>query len=224
MEHQTTRQMSIHIESRPMLVAGQLRRFFEQRGFIALPGGKSAPDTGFTVAITPIDRTACWLIPDIIDAVPEELGQLLSELLQCRVTSVAVLGSIQAYEISDRGRPQEKLAVDGDNVLDDLNSPYHSEVIAGETIATCLERSGLVGALQTYSDAIENKRTLRLSFAPKERIGMESIEIDPTLSCPLCGSAMRKNTGRYGVFWGCVRFPACRGRLTEKQAAASRKK
>lgn len=30
-------------------------------------------------------------------------------------------------------------------------------------------------------------------------------------SCPRCGSAMRRRSGRYGQFWGCSRYPRCRG-------------
>lgn len=30
-------------------------------------------------------------------------------------------------------------------------------------------------------------------------------------SCPTCGSAMHRRTGRYGAFWGCSRYPVCRG-------------
>ena len=224
MEHRSERRLSLFIESRPMLVAGNLRRLFEQRGFLALPGGKQAPETGFTLAIAASGGTACWLIPDIIDAVPDLLGQLLSEALQCRVTTVATVSTIQAYEICDRGRPVEKLAIDGGNVLDELDSPHRDAAVSGRSIVDCLETSGLAGATQLYEDIAREKRTIRLSFAPRERAGTEAIEIDPTLSCPLCSSAMRKNTGRYGVFWGCVRFPVCRGRLTEKQAAAVRQK
>lgn len=32
-----------------------------------------------------------------------------------------------------------------------------------------------------------------------------------TLSCPICGSAMHRRSGRYGAFWGCSRYPTCRG-------------
>ena len=31
------------------------------------------------------------------------------------------------------------------------------------------------------------------------------------LSCPQCGSLMRRRSGRYGMFWGCSRYPACTG-------------
>ena len=30
-------------------------------------------------------------------------------------------------------------------------------------------------------------------------------------SCPQCGSAMRSRSGRRGPFWGCSRYPSCRG-------------
>ena len=30
-------------------------------------------------------------------------------------------------------------------------------------------------------------------------------------NCPRCGSAMRQRSGRYGRFWGCSRYPRCRG-------------
>jgi len=29
--------------------------------------------------------------------------------------------------------------------------------------------------------------------------------------CPRCGSSMRRRSGRYGAFWGCSRFPRCKG-------------
>ena len=30
-------------------------------------------------------------------------------------------------------------------------------------------------------------------------------------SCSQCGSAMRRRSGKYGIFWGCSRYPACTG-------------
>lgn len=30
-------------------------------------------------------------------------------------------------------------------------------------------------------------------------------------TCPRCGSPMRRRSGRYGQFWGCPRFPGCKG-------------
>ena len=32
-----------------------------------------------------------------------------------------------------------------------------------------------------------------------------------TPTCPRCGSPMRRRSGRHGQFWGCPRFPSCKG-------------
>lgn len=32
-----------------------------------------------------------------------------------------------------------------------------------------------------------------------------------TPTCPRCGSSMRRRSGRYGQFWGCSRYPGCKG-------------
>ena len=32
-----------------------------------------------------------------------------------------------------------------------------------------------------------------------------------TPSCPRCGMMMEVRSGRRGMFWGCLRYPACRG-------------
>lgn len=32
-----------------------------------------------------------------------------------------------------------------------------------------------------------------------------------TPTCPRCGSPMRPRSGRYGQFWGCSRYPSCKG-------------
>lgn len=34
--------------------------------------------------------------------------------------------------------------------------------------------------------------------------------IEETL-CPDCGSKMISRTGKFGVFWGCSKFPECKG-------------
>ena len=31
------------------------------------------------------------------------------------------------------------------------------------------------------------------------------------ITCPVCGSDTVKRTSRYGSFWGCSRYPGCRG-------------
>jgi ssDNA-binding Zn-finger/Zn-ribbon topoisomerase 1 len=31
------------------------------------------------------------------------------------------------------------------------------------------------------------------------------------IKCPDCGGPMISRTGKFGVFWGCKTFPACKG-------------
>ncbi|MBI3856654.1 MAG: topoisomerase DNA-binding C4 zinc finger domain-containing protein [Planctomycetes bacterium] len=31
------------------------------------------------------------------------------------------------------------------------------------------------------------------------------------VQCPQCSSPMVKRTGKYGEFWGCTKYPECRG-------------
>jgi ssDNA-binding Zn-finger/Zn-ribbon topoisomerase 1 len=33
----------------------------------------------------------------------------------------------------------------------------------------------------------------------------------PMPMCPLCNSGMARRIGKFGVFWGCTRFPRCQG-------------
>ena len=83
------------------------------------------------------------------------------------------------------------------------------------------------------------ERDLDLLGAPIPNTGMESMEVFQTQlrpqqpkpgnaqraipshskaaqnvpNCPRCGSMMRRRSGRHGVFWGCTRYPGCKGTL-----------
>lgn len=51
------------------------------------------------------------------------------------------------------------------------------------------------------------------SGAPRATIPIPS-RVTPTSgapTCPSCGSSMRRRSGRYGQFWGCSRYPGCKG-------------
>ena len=38
-----------------------------------------------------------------------------------------------------------------------------------------------------------------------------SFPVQPSKTCPECGSNMRKRNGEHGAFWGCVKYPDCKG-------------
>ena len=50
------------------------------------------------------------------------------------------------------------------------------------------------------------------------------MSLEETL-CPDCGSKMISRKGKYGIFWGCSKFPACKGtRDSEGRSKADRDK
>ncbi len=59
-----------------------------------------------------------------------------------------------------------------------------------------------------------------VSMGGQQRV---SIRIPPTPSCPLCGGKTRLKKGQKGEFWGCTRYPDCKGIInndTQKRKSA----
>ncbi|MFT7624012.1 MAG: hypothetical protein ACI9WU_003198, partial [Myxococcota bacterium] len=205
--------------TRPMLVASRLRIAMERRGFAAVPKGEPMPDDGFTLAIRRTGPADCWIHPDHPDAVPDELAQLLSSELRCRVTSIAQMGTVCAYEVADSGTIAEKLAADGSKILESTQGRFEARVAGGESLNALVLEAGWDGLSVSFAEACETRRAMVIGFAPLPgRHSAEEIVIDPGLSCPVCGQAMRTVEGRFGAFFGCVRFPTCQGRFSEKEA------
>ena len=217
--------LTIFAASRAIRVASRLRTAMEAQGFGALdPGARPHPqEFGFVLRPT-ADRSLTCIHPEFAESVPETLTMRLSAELRCRVTSVVRAGPITAYEVWEAGERSEKLAVQDDKILEEASSPYSEEVRRGANLAALLEAAGLDGVERSFGDAKQGSgRPMLLRFAPLGRSSAaEEIEIDPLLTCPLCKSPMRVVSGAFGAFYGCVRFPGCRGRLTEKQARTAR--
>ncbi len=214
----------LFVETRAILVASRLRVTMERRGYAAVPRGMPVPDDGFSIVIRNAGPAACWIHPDHPDAVPDELGQSLSHELRCRVTSLVRLDAICAYEVAEGGRLTEKMAVNGAEIVEEQTARHAAAVQGGAVLADLLTADGLDGLSISFEDAAAERRAMKLDFAPLPGRGaaQDAIEIDPGLSCPICKEAMRVIEGGYGRFYGCVRFPQCKGRLTEKQAEAAR--
>lgn len=58
------------------------------------------------------------------------------------------------------------------------------------------------GAHRALADCMMNQKCYELMA--KEQTCMEKKR------CPKCGGEMKRRNGRYGEFWGCMSFPACR--------------
>lgn len=62
------------------------------------------------------------------------------------------------------------------------------------------------GAHRALADCRMNQKILeKLGEELKSPAAMEHIKI-----CPKCGQFLKKRNGRYGEFWGCSGYPACR--------------
>jgi len=48
------------------------------------------------------------------------------------------------------------------------------------------------------------------AYRVKTRDGTEGIE-ETVPTCPVCGSPMRRRSGKFGEFWSCTQFPKCKG-------------
>ena len=60
-----------------------------------------------------------------------------------------------------------------------------------------------------------------------EKGRQDSVKITAPVTppCPLCKGPMRKRQGKKGDFWGCVRYPDCKGIInTNGKKATKRKK
>lgn len=56
--------------------------------------------------------------------------------------------------------------------------------------------------------------TVTLTVTPSPRLAPQPPRVTTTSrtpTCPRCGSPMRRRSGRYGQFWGCSRYPGCKG-------------
>ncbi|MDE6434393.1 MAG: topoisomerase DNA-binding C4 zinc finger domain-containing protein [Lachnospiraceae bacterium] len=58
------------------------------------------------------------------------------------------------------------------------------------------------GAHRALNDCLMNQQCF-------ERMAKEPVKA-PQKVCPICGGEMRRRNGRFGEFWGCSEFPACR--------------
>lgn len=198
-------------------VGGRLRMLMQQRGYLLRAGDGPPPADGFALRISAEGRAGAWLHPDPPDAIPDALALLLSQELAARVTTVLRTDVATAYEICERGRVVEKLAARGDEILEDVASSHAAPVAGGASLVERLTAAGLGRGFVAF-DGPHDERSVVLTFALAGKKGGETIEIDPLVTCPICGEASVLRQGRFGEFYSCVRFPDCRGRRTLAEA------
>ena len=76
----------------------------------------------------------------------------------------------------------------------------------------CFEDSSLSTGIGYYCKTCKREKTTRRRKKANKinQIGNEKNSIK-TQWCPKCRSEMKLRSGKYGMFWGCSKFPSCRG-------------
>lgn len=91
-------------------------------------------------------------------------------------------------------------------------------------------------AMEDALDAIAAKKQIRVSYlrewfadfqtklrAAQEKWGSNrhliGIVAEDGPPCPLCGAVTRKRAGKYGAFWGCSKYPECKGLINLRPKA-----
>lgn len=65
------------------------------------------------------------------------------------------------------------------------------------------------GAHRALTDCKMNQKIFELLAKELERMDFSGAK-ETLKICPVCGQEMKKRNGRFGEFWGCTGFPACR--------------
>ncbi|MCA9513694.1 MAG: hypothetical protein KC635_02015, partial [Myxococcales bacterium] len=125
--------LSLYVEAPAARLAARLRAYLSARGWV-LAGRGERPLDGFELTLRSASRAAVWVLPSPPEAVPDELGAVLSQELAARVTTVLEAGDVCAYEVHERGRLLEKLAARGAEVLEDGGVEWQLRVAAGEPL------------------------------------------------------------------------------------------
>lgn len=63
------------------------------------------------------------------------------------------------------------------------------------------------GAHRALADCKMNQRIFECL---KEEMENPSEETRTVRKCPKCGNALKKRSGKFGEFWGCMSYPNCR--------------
>lgn len=77
-----------------------------------------------------------------------------------------------------------------------------------ELLGAPVPNTGL-GSMEVFEAQLRPQQSKPGSAQPSIRSRSNAAQIAP--NCPRCGSRMRRRSGRHGLFYGCTRYPGCKG-------------
>jgi len=155
----------------------------------------------------PYDATAVNGIHDEMVADQPSLDVIFPKFLAFIEDDILVGHNIQSFDMKFIWRAAEELF--GKTV----NNDYIDTLSMARRCLPKLSRHRLVdiaafyrintaGAHRALNDCLMNQQCF-------EHMAKEDVTSSLKL-CPICGGEMRRRNGRFGEFWGCSGFPACR--------------
>jgi DNA topoisomerase-1 len=155
---------------------------------------------------------------------PEEVGEVVVRVL------AEVFDKVIDTEFTRQMEDELDAVASGDEPWEPLVRRYHDELVAAipakppsveesteiecpecgaETGATMNRRYGRYGWFLSCSRYPDCKARMRV-----DQSGQPVAETEPEVAdepCPLCGDKMYVRDGRFGRFYGCSRYPKCKG-------------
>jgi hypothetical protein len=189
------------------------------RGYVAAPpGGADPPAVVFRLVQR---RTAGTTVvrAEPKDQVDELLGATISQGMRTRATSVVLGDGVFALKSWDQGRIDEQGGVVDGRLVEGSGEGLAEQLRDGGDPLVLLRARGL-DPTASADDAV----AVEVGFLQRGRPASRDVVVDPLLTCPICEGPMAERKGRFGAFWGCLRYPECKGRLTVKEADAHRAK
>ena len=96
-----------------------------------------------------------------------------------------------------------------------INVNYTSELEKDLDLIAKGQLKGIDFLTTFYNNMENNIKEVRKSTSSQETVQKERI-ISEDIKCPLCGAPMILRKGPYGEFWGCSKYPKCKG-LVKKE-------
>ena len=89
-------------------------------------------------------------------------------------------------------------------------APEETDIICDKCGARMIVKNGRFGKFAACPNYPECKNTKQLGQDGKEALKKEKPQPVAGMKCELCGGDMVLRTGRYGEFYACVNYPACK--------------
>lgn len=211
--------LTVHISASAVPVAACLKRYFAMRGYLPSPPSSDEPPVVEFVIVSAPPRGYVTIVPDPPEQCEDPVVAYLSQQLRARSYLVLLDGASAMAKRFDVGLETASATLTPEGFVSTGDASLGDLLKAPDGPQAGLETLGL---RYLTLGTVDPRGLIRLGFVPSGRRASASLTIDPLLHCPICKHPMVERIGPQGRFFGCSRFPACKGSLSEAQANKQR--